>query len=390
MTIDENIVKQQLTDILSDLIAIPSVFPPGDTRDLCAYAAARFEAAGFQTSVVTKTDPIANVVARIGSGSPSIAFNVHIDTVGINNRNDWQTDPFKATAKNSRVYGLGAANCKGSAAVHIWLAEEIARHGGIRTGEIVFTLVGDEEDLGPNGTDYLRASGLIKPDILIVGATTENQLITAERGILWVRITAHGKAAHAGDPGSGDNAIERMIRLLSCLQSDVFAHLAKIEEDGMASTTNIGTIRGGQNMNVVPSDCTVEIDRRLLPSEDFEASYQKIERALKNTGEPVDSYSLELLRGTNGFKGSENGDGVNSFRRVIRARTGLEARFLTPVGAYDGRYFAGDGIEIINMGPGAGSEGHASNESLPVTELLDAAMIQLSVIDDLVGLNDLS
>ncbi len=387
MSVDEILIKQELTDILSDLVAIPSVFPPGDTRDLCAYAAGRFEAASYRTEVVTKTEPIANVVARMGSGAPSIVFNAHIDTVGVNNRDDWRTDPLEATLKDDRFYGLGVANCKGSAAVHIWLAKEIARRGGPRAGEIVFTLAGDEEDLGPNGTAHLRDAGLMKPDILIVGATTENQLITAERGILWVRITAHGKAAHAGDPGSGDNAIERMMRLLATLQRDAFADLAQREDDGMASTANIGTIRGGHNMNVVPSDCTVEIDRRLLPSESFESAYQEIERALKKADEPAGSYTLERLRATNGFKSSGDGDGVNAFCRAIQARTGSEARFLTPVGAYDGRYFADDGIEIINMGPGAGSEGHASNESVPVAELVDATMIQLAVIDDLMGLN---
>jgi len=388
MGADENQIKQQLTEILADLIAIPSVFPPGDTVDLCAYAAERFEAAGYETDVVTKTEPVANVVARIGSGAPSIVVNAHIDTVGVNNRDDWRTAPLQATEKDGRIYGLGAANCKGSAAVHIWLAEEIARRGGPKNGELVFTLAGDEEDLGPNGTAHLRDAGLMKPDILIVGATTENQLITAERGILWVRITAHGKAAHAGDPGSGDNAIERMMRLLGALQRDAFAGLAEREDDGMASTANIGTIRGGHNMNVVPSDCAVEIDRRLLPSEDFEAAYQEIETALANSSEPAGSYTLERLRATNGFKGSGDGDGVNAFRRAIQARTGSQARFLTPVGAYDGRYFADDGIEIINMGPGAGSEGHASNESVPVSELVDAAVIQLAVIDDLMGLRD--
>ena len=387
MSIDESPIKQELTDILSRLIATPSVFPPGDTRDICNFAAGRFEAAGYRTDVVTKTEPIANVVARIGSGPPSIVFNVHIDTVGVNNRDDWRTDPFEATLKDDRIYGLGAANCKGSGAVHIWLAEEIARRGGPKTGEIVFTVAGDEEDLGPNGTAHLRDAGLMKPDILIVGATTENQLITAERGILWVRLTAFGKAAHAGDPGSGDNAIERMIRLLATLQSDVFAGLAQREDEGMTSTANIGTIRGGHNMNVVPSDCTVEIDRRLLPGENVETEFQRVKTALKKTGEPASSYILERLRATNGFKGPGDGDGVNSFCRAILARTGLEARFLPPVGAYDGRYFADDGVEIINMGPGAGSEGHASNESVLMSELVDAAMIQLAVIDDLLGLN---
>ncbi len=340
--------------------------------------------------MVIQAEPVANVIARMGrgrgNGSPCVTFNAHIDTVGVNNPGDWATDPYQATLRDGRLYGLGAANCKGSVAVQLWLAEEIARRGGPRTGELVFTFVGDEEDLGPNGTDHLRAAGLMKPDILIVGATTENQLITAERGVLWVRITARGKAAHAGDPASGDNAIARMVRLLAALQQNAFDRLGERRDGDMASTANIGTIRGGHNMNVVPSDCVVEIDRRLLPDEDVAAALDEIQTVLDAAGEPRGSFAIERLRGTNGFKGAEDGLGVSAFRAAIEARTGVPARFLTPVGAYDGRYFADDGIEIINVGPGAGSEGHATNESVPVAQLMDAAIIHLAVIDELLGL----
>ncbi len=116
------------------------------------------------------------------------------------------------------------------------------------------------------------------------------------------------------------------------------------------------------------------------------AAFDEIQVAINAAGEPRGSFAIERLRGTNGFKGAEDGLGVSAFRAAIEARTGVPARFLTPVGAYDGRYFADDGIEIINVGPGAGSEGHASNESVPVAQLVDAAVIHLAVIDELLGL----
>ena len=115
------------------------------------------------------------------------------------------------------------------------------------------------------------------------------------------------------------------------------------------------------------------------------AAFEEIQTALDAAGEPDRSFAIERLRGTNGFKGAEGGLGVNAFRAAIEARSGAPARFLTPVGAYDGRYFADDGIEIINVGPGAGSEGHASNESVPVAQLVDAAVIHLAVIEELLG-----
>jgi succinyl-diaminopimelate desuccinylase len=380
---DESALAGKLTAILGDLIALPSQFPPGDTRKICAYAAERLRRVGYETAIHTKVEPVANVVGRLGRGKPSLVFNVHADTVGVSNPGDWASDPLRAEVRDGRLYGLGAANCKGSMALHLWLAEEVARRGGPRTGELVFTFAGDEEDLGPGGTCYLRESGLIKPDILIVGATTDNQLITAERGVLWVRITALGKAAHAGDPASGDNAILRMMRLLAAVEERAFAGLGERHDGAMTSTANVGTIRSGHNINVVPSECVVEIDRRLLPSETVDEAFGEIEAALEATGEP---FTVEKIRGTNGFKGAEDGRAVGAFRAAIEARTGVPAQFLTPVGAYDGRYFADDGIEIVNVGPGAGAEGHATNESVAVQQLVDAAVIHLDVVERLLGL----
>ena len=116
-------------------------------------------------------------------------------------------------------------------------------------------------------------------------------------------------------------------------------------------------------------------------------AFDEIQRALDAAGEPKVSFTIERLRGTNGFKGAKDGRGVAAFRTAIEARTGAPARFLTPVGAYDGRYFADDGIEIINVGPGSGAEGHSTNESVLVMQLVDAAIIHLDVVEELLGLN---
>ncbi len=53
-------------------------------------------------------------------------------------------------------------------------------------------------DLGPHGMAFLRQAGHVRPDVLILGAQTENQMIVAERGVLWARVTTAGRAAHAG------------------------------------------------------------------------------------------------------------------------------------------------------------------------------------------------
>ncbi len=390
MTFNPAAVRPALVSILSDLIARPSPFPSGDCRAINAYTAERLTRAGYRVEVLarspeTDAQGYTNVVAKLGSGEPRLVFNAHADTVSVGERAMWQTDPFTAVEKDGLIYGLGAGNGKGNMAVQIWLAEEIARRGGPTKGEVCFTFVADEENLGPDGMFYLREIGVVKPQVLVLGAQTENHLITAERGVMWVRIEASGTAAHAGNPAAGDNAILRMLRVLSQLEAILSPRLAARRDGAMLSTNNIGMIRGGHNTNVVPNFCWVELDRRVLPTEKVTDAFAEMKAIVEAIDEPEGTVSIALLRGTNGFRAPEGGQGVAAFQKAIKAVTGTETRFLNATGVSDGRYFADDGIEIINFGPGAGAQGHAANESVPIDQMVTAAEIQLAMVQDLLG-----
>jgi acetylornithine deacetylase/succinyl-diaminopimelate desuccinylase-like protein len=232
---------------------------------------------------------------------------------------------------------------------------------------------------------YLRESGKVRPDALILGAQTQNQLIVAERGVLWARITTMGKAAHAGAPQNGDNAIMRMVRIVSHLDKALAPLLAKRVEGDKRSTINIGMFHGGHNTNVVPSLCTVEIDRRLLPDESVKQGYAELVELVGQAGEPAGSYQVEFLTGTNGFRAKESGAAVSAFKTEIQRVLGRPAQFLNATGVSDGRYYADDGIEIINFGPGSGAQGHAANESVAIAEMVQAADIQLGLVRTLLG-----
>ena len=365
-------MREELLSLVADLVAIPSTYPPGDTSRIAQHCGALLTGDGYAVQVAD-----GNMVARLGSGTPSVVFNAHSDTVDVGERGAWRTDPFKATLTDGRIHGLGACNCKSSMAVHLWLARQIARDGGPRRGELVFTFVGDEENLGPNGLARLRQEKVIHPDVLVVAAQTRNRLVLEERGVMWLRITTRGKAAHAGAPHTGESAILKMW--------DVIDALGRLPTRTSASqhrtTLSIGRIRGGENINVVPNHCVIEVDRRILPEDDFNACFEELKRVAGGAG----AADVELLTGTPGFSAPEDGAGARAFADAIRTVTGKAPERLNVVGASDARYFARDGIEILVTGPGDGADSHMPNEFVRLEEVLEAAAIQREALNRLLG-----
>ncbi len=376
----------EVTRLLAGLVACPSTTPPGETVAVCAELASKLRAAGYRVDVHARAAGIDNVVATSGSGNPVLAFNTHIDTVAPDT--GWLTDPYALTpVADGRYAGLGAVNCKGSAAAQLWLAQEVARRGGPRRGTLVFSFVGDEERLGPDGTQFLAEAGLFKPDMLVMAAPTSNTLMVEERGVLWARLAASGRAAHAGDPSAGDNAIERMARLLAHLGRSLGPQLALRRSGAHQSTLNIGTIAGGANTNVVPAACTVTLDRRLLPrAETVVGAMQELDRVLQGAGEPAGTWQIELITGTNGFRMSPEQPLVASFGAALQKATGRAPEFRVPVGASDARFLSDSGVQIVIFGPGDDRQGHAANEAVDEAELVAACAIQLDVVRELLGL----
>lgn len=376
------------TDILGylrELVAIPTAYPPGDTSDMAAYLHGVLSDMGYATEIHRCEPGQDNVVARLGSGSPSLVFNVHVDTVDAGDVSLWKTPPLEVTEIDGTVYGLGVANCKGSGAVQLWLAQEIARRGGPARGEVVFTFVADEESLGPNGMKYLCDSGVVRPDMLLLGAPTDNTVTNAERGVLWAELIAHGRPAHAGQPEDGDNAILRLVRALDHLSREMSERLATRREDGMQSTMNVGLIQGGRNNNVVPSRCTAQIDRRLLPSESVNGAFAELQAIVEAAGEPAGSVEARLLLGTNGFSCGTDRPLISTLIAAIEEVSGEPVAFSSGIGVSDGRHVADTGIEIVNFGPGVGSEGHASNESVTLASLRRSAAVLERLFATLVG-----
>lgn len=361
-------IQKELLDLLKQIIEIDTCYPPGSSKVFGKFVTSYLKNSGLRIkSYGVDKEKINICVSNYKGPKKSIVFNSHIDTVRPIS-SEWKTNPFDLKIEKNYSYGLGAVNCKGSAAVHLYLAKNFKNLFPNIKENIDFTFVTDEENLGPDGTKYLKKQKVIKPHTLILGAPTNNNFVIEERGVFWLEINVSGKTSHAGEPHKGVNAIEKSAKLINELNSNFKKFLKKYDIGTHKSTINVGIISGGENVNVVPSKTRIVVDRRITHKEDVKKAFNEIKNFILKVDK---SAKVKFLTGTNPFKSNKSNIYLKELSKSKELVTGQKSKFLSSIGVSDGRYFADDNVNIINIGPGTGSEGHKSNEKLINKDLVD-------------------
>ena len=368
----KNNIQKELLDLLRQIIEIDTCYPPGSSKNFGKFVSSYLKNSGLQIRSYGVDKEKINICASNYQGSKkSIVFNSHIDTVRPI-LSEWKSNPFDLKVEKNYSYGLGAVNCKGSAAVHLYLAKNFKRLFPNIKENIDFTFVTDEENLGPDGTKYLKKLKVIKPHTLILGAPTNNNFVIEERGVFWLEINVSGKTSHAGEPHKGINAIQKSAKIINELNSNFKKQLKKYNIGTHKSTINVGIVSGGENVNVVPSKTRIVVDRRITHKEDVKKAFNEIKKFILKVDK---SAKVKFLTGTNPFKSNKSNIYLKELSKSKEFITGKKSKFLSSIGVSDGRYFADDDVNIINIGPGTGSEGHKSNEKLINKDLIEYLLL---------------
>ena len=368
----KNQIEKELLNILKDIVKIDTCYPPGSSRLFSNYVKNYLKKSNLSVKSFGVNKEKINIVAsNHKSSKKSLVFNSHIDTV----RpiiSEWKSNPYNLKIENKFSYGLGAVNCKGSAAVHLYLAKNLKKLFPNLKSNIDFTFVTDEENLGPDGTRYLRKINKINPHTLVLGAPTNNDFVIEERGVFWIEVEGFGKTSHAGEPHKGLNSIEKSSKIINSLNHNYKKILKKYNVGVHKSTINVGMINGGENVNVVPYKTKIVIDRRITHKENIKKSFSEIKKFINKIDT---SAKIKFLTGTNPFKSNKSNFYLAELSKSKKLITKRKAKFLSSIGVSDGRYFADDNVNIINIGPGTGSEGHKSNEKLINKDIVDYFLI---------------
>jgi putative selenium metabolism hydrolase len=193
----------RLLAFLQDIVRIDST--SGREDAVVERIAEEMERAGFDESVV---DEAGNAVGRIGSGSPVLLIDCHVDTIPVHQERSWKHPPFAAEVDGERIYGLGVCDMKASAAAAVYGVARLKRDAEPQRGTVYVVSSISEEMM--EGAALAPTVERCAPDVVIIGEPSDLKLCVGQRGRAKLEVVVSGRSSHAGHPEVGLNAAERM------------------------------------------------------------------------------------------------------------------------------------------------------------------------------------
>jgi putative selenium metabolism hydrolase len=373
---------------LSALVKIPS--PSGQEEKVCLAVEGLCREAGFDRVSI---DGLGNVVASIGDGPRTLAFDAHIDTVGVGDRAQWEMDPFSGAVSEGRVYGRGSADQKGGAAAMIAAGRILKDLGYESEMTLFFTFTVLEEDCDGLCWRYLIEKEGLSPEMAVSTEPTSCRLYRGQRGRMEIEAEVRGVSAHGSAPERGRSAAYMAARAALAVER-LNGELSGDEFLGRGTVTVSRVEVHGPSLCAVPDQGLIYMDRRLAWGETAEAALDQIRRCL---GGDVSNVRMPSFRRAS-WKGVEYGQElyfptwkieeshplVAAGREAHRALFGSDPRigkwtFSTNCVAICGMH----GIPCIGFGPGDEEQAHAPNEFTRIADLETAsafyAMLPLSL-----------
>ncbi|MCA9917036.1 MAG: M20/M25/M40 family metallo-hydrolase [Anaerolineales bacterium] len=316
---DPSIYKRP-SELLQTLIRFNTTNPPGNELACVQYINDLLQAAGIETTILAKDDNRPNLIARLpGSGTaPPLLMQGHVDVVTTADQ-QWQQDPFAGELIDGMVWGRGALDMKGGVAMMVAAFLKMQLEGITPPGDLILTILSDEEVGGDYGAKFLVddhpeqfenvqfAIGEFGGFTMQIAGQTFYPIMVAEKQICAMKLTMRGPGGHGSSPIQG-GAMARLGRVLTKLDKTrlpvhitpevramyetIAANVAfptslvlrlllnpiftnqmlgvlgnmRPQFDALLRHTVSPTIvRGGNKINVIPSEVSVELDGRLLP-----------------------------------------------------------------------------------------------------------------------------
>ncbi|MDS0243218.1 MULTISPECIES: M20 family metallopeptidase [unclassified Haloferax] len=376
--------QDDVVDLTSTLVGFDTQNPPGDTREIVTWVESFFADLDIETERVVSDPKKPNLVATLpGSSDRRLLYQGHLDTVPFD-PDEWTFDPL-GERDGDLIYGRGTTDMKGAVAAMLTVAQAYAETDTEPPMTIDFVLVSDEEVAGDAGLPTLLETWDVSADACVIGETTCEQgrhsTTVADRGSIWLTLAATGQSAHGSRPMLGTNAIRCLCDAVDDVEStlsettfDLDPTVQAVVDESVEyyeprfgeeiardlfeqPSMNLGVVRGGDRVNVVPGAAEAHLDVRLT--------------AGVNTPDVLDSIRdivaghdcVEITDANWSIGTYENPDGplVDAVVAVASGVTGDRVYRRSATGGGDAKKIRNAGISTVEFGLGTDTA-HAVDE----------------------------
>ena len=355
-------------DIAKEMMKFDTSGPPTKEKPLAKWIKDYLEDLGVSAQIQDLEPDRANVIAKIGEGKgPGVVLSGHIDVVLAGDPQLWkETAPYEPKVKNNKLYGRGACDMKGPDACILQAVTENVKNNFKKQLTLVFT---SGEDTGGWFVDKVIADKLVTPVDARFGVIPEPsvmRIVRAHKGAGGCVVAFKGKAAHSSRPEWGVNAIihasdfiQGVKKLQKKLDSDNYPLLGH-------STVKPTLISGGLKSNIIPPNCDVTINSRLIPGQDNAATFKgwmdDIISSMKKV-DPTVNAELKGLMASVALDVPENSEVVKLLMNLLGTKPEGEPYYTEAVS------YTKAGIPTVICGPGDIAQAHAPDEFITLEQL---------------------
>jgi acetylornithine deacetylase len=350
--------------ILTKLVGFPTVSAESNLP-LIDYVEELLAGQGYRTERRYNGDGgKANLLACIGPQvAGGIALAGHTDVVPVSGQS-WNTDPFRLVEQDGHFVGRGTSDMKGFIALALAAARSVNPRKMTRPLHLFFTY---DEEVGCHGAKALQEelAGLPdKPRFALIGEPTGMQIVTAHKGIQNNAMRIRGKPAHSSRPDLGASAIEFAARFIAGI-AQTLPQDSDPDFYPPTATFNVGTIRGGEAVNIIPESCELGWEYRHLPSQDAAGIHRQLMQLAEDLRAKMPGIALEtrVLASVPGLEAGANRDIAAELERLLQPP---EPAVTTVPFVTEGGLFQQAGIPTVVCGPGLLEQAHQPNERVSV------------------------
>jgi succinyl-diaminopimelate desuccinylase len=364
--------RDMLVGFLRGFLRARSPNPPGDTREATRYITDFLEEKGITFDVLGPDPEKPNVVSSFDSpvDGKRLVLNGHIDVFPVGNEEGWSHDPWGGELVDGKIYGRGACDMKAGTTASIYTYLVLHELRGQLKGSVTLTAVSDEETGGALGAGWLIENvPETLGDCCINGEPSSPYTIRfGEKGIMWLRVRVQSKGGHGAYPHLSVNPIKVASKIITELEdlNDIPVpypkNLKKAIDEGHEAaekalgvggaevmgrvSVNIGTIEGGLKVNVIPRECSFEVDLRLPPGLSKDDVLPRVQKIVSRH----QGASMEVTR-YNGPLWSPPDSEMASIMRGNSRLLGVDPVPIVSLGGSDLKFWRSKGIPSYYYGP---------------------------------------